>query len=168
MRELTRDALRVPRQDFRLVPYDDLIVSGEVVGAELGRRRLRFPGTDAMAYSALPAVRNWLNSHFYELVLGEGDRLTHIQFLDAAAEAGYEVNLLVLQARASVLDERCAARGSNQDRRWRNGRVTMCTRVSAAAEQAGYNVWHLDAEKPVADLAREALEHIPALHALRG
>lgn len=167
MEELTRGARRVLREDVRLVPFEELWIDGEPVGAEIGRRRANFPGTDTLAMNALSSAEKWIERHFYDVVCAEGDRLTHIRFLDAAAAAGYRVNFFLLQARMNVLDERCAARGSKQDRTWRAGRATMCSRVSLRAEEAGHRVWHLDSERPMSELAAVIREHVPVLEKLK-
>lgn len=168
MRELTRGAARRSREDCKLVPYDELIVGGGVVGVEVGKHRADFPGTDTLAMNALPRVTAWIGSQLADVVLGEGDRLTHIRFLDAAAAAGMRVNLFVLAGRMSVLDSRCQARGSSQNRSWRVSRATLCTRVAAMAEEAGYRVFHLDAEMETADLAELVREKVPVMRTLQG
>ena len=166
MAELTRGAERRVMLGTKLVPFDELIVDGEVVGAEIGKRRANFPGTDTLAMNALPRVTEWLGQQLYDVVCAEGDRLTHIRFLDAGAAAGYRVNLFVLSARMSVLDSRCEARGSTQNRPWRMSRGTMCSRVGAAAEEAGYRVFHLNAEREVRELAEDVRGLVPALRVL--
>lgn len=163
---LTRGLKRVPAEDLDRVPFEKLYRDGDIIGAELGKRREGFPGTDTMQMNVMPRARQWLHSHFYPLVIAEGSRLASMKFLDSAAEAGYEVNLVIMNARMSVLDERCTARGSDQDRTWRLGRATMAMRLGVFAEEAGYKVRNLDAERPVKDLTSELLE-LPALHVLR-
>ncbi len=169
MRELTSGAVREQCLDYKLVPYDKLIVDGEVAGVEIGRRRPGgFPGTDTLAMNSLPRVTDWLGKKLCDVVCGEGDRLTHIRFFDAASAAGFRVNLFVLSGRMSVLDARCAARGSEQNRSWRVSRATLCTRVAAQAEEAGYRVFHLDAEAETGELAEFVREKVPAMQRLRG
>lgn len=168
MAELTRGAARRERLDFKLVPYDELLVEDGAIGAEIGRRRPGgFPGTDTLAMNAMPRVAEWLGKKLYDVVCGEGDRLTHIRFFDAAAAAGYRVNLFLLGGRMSVLDARCAARGSDQNRSWRLSRVTLSTRVGAMAEEAGYRVYHLDAERPTAELAEFIREKVPVMRQMQ-
>jgi hypothetical protein len=167
MAELTRGAERREKLDFKLVPYQDLVVDGEVVGAEIGRNRVNFPGTDSLAMNALPRVSQWLKSKLLDVICGEGDRLTHIRFLDAAAEAGYRVNLFILSAPMSILDERCATRGSAQNRNWRIGRATLCTRVGALAEESGYRVFYLDAQQEIDELAEFVRDKVPGMRQLQ-
>jgi hypothetical protein len=167
MAELTRGTERRSCLDFKLVPYDELIVDGEVAGAEIGKRRADFPGTDTLAMNALPRVAEWLKAKMTDVVCAEGDRLTHIRFFNAAAAAGFRVNLFVLAGRMSILDARCEARGSSQNRSWRVSRATLCTRVAAQAEEAGYRVFHLDAEADTADLASFVREKVPVMRRLQ-
>ena len=166
MAELTCGAQRVSRTDVRLLPYDELWAGDDLIGAELGKRRANFPGTDTLAMNVLPAASKWVSEHFFDVICAEGDRLTHIRFLDAAAQGGYRVNLFLLTGRMSALDARCEARGSQQNRNWRMGRATMCLRVAAHAEEAGYRVWHLDAEQPTSELAAFIREQVPVLEQL--
>lgn len=167
MAELTRGARRVARDTVHLVPFDELRVAGEVVGLEIGRRRPAFPGTDTLAMNALQSACNWVNKQLVEVVCAEGDRLTHIRFLQSAADAGYRVNLFVLTAPANLLDERCEARGSKQSKSWRAGRVTSCTRVAALAEEKGFRVFYLDAQQPTEELADFICQQVPVMRQLR-
>jgi hypothetical protein len=167
MAELTRGAERRERLGTKLVPFDELLVDGNVVGAEIGKRRANFPGTDTLAMNAMPNVAKWLGTCMLDVVCAEGDRLTHIRLLDAAAGAGYRVNLFVLSAPMSVLDARCEARGSAQNRSWRMSRGTMCTRVGAAAEQAGYRVFYMNSERSVGELAADIRGIVPVMRQLQ-
>lgn len=164
---LTQDLRRVPSEGTDRVPFDKLYRDREIVGAELGRRRDGFPGTDTLQMNVMPRARQWIQSHFYPVVIAEGSRLASMRFLDSAAEAGYEVHLAVMNARMSVLDERCSKRGSTQSRSYRLGRATMSLRLGVFAEEAGYHVHNLDAERPVAELKAELMK-LPALKVLKG
>lgn len=164
---LTKGLRREACESYRLVPYEKLYRDdGELAGAEIGRRRDGFPGTDTLNMSVMPDARKWIQSVSYPVVIAEGDRLASMRFLDSAAEAGYEVNLVVMSARMSVLDARCAARGSTQDRSWRVGRATKALRLGAFAEEAGYKVHQLNAEEPVTRLVQE-MEKLPAVKVLK-
>jgi hypothetical protein len=167
MAELTRGASRIARDTVRLVPFDELRIGDEVAGLEIGRRRPAFPGTDTLAMNALQSACDWMSKQLVDVVCAEGDRLTHIRFLQSAADAGYRVNLFVLTAPAAVLDERCEARGSRQSRSWRAGRVTSCTRVAALAEEKGYRVFYLDATQETGVLADFICEKVPVMRQLR-
>lgn len=168
MAALTQGLVRKSHEDPDRVPYERLYRdSGELVGAEIGRRREGFPGTDALQMNVMPRARNWVKGHFYDLLLGEGDRLSSMRFLDAAAEGGYEVNLVYMHARPRVLDARCKARGTDQSEVWRSGRATMCMRLADNADRAGYKVHRLNAELTTGELVQELLK-LPALKILKG
>lgn len=165
MAALTEGLRREPSGDSTL-PHDRLYRGVELVAAEMGRIRPHFPGTDTLAYSIGPRAREWISRVMFDLVLGEGDRLAKLPFFNAAADSGYEVHLVTLQARMSVLDERCEARGSKQSKSWRLGRATTVTRLAAYAEAAGIRVHYLDAEKNTAEMVRTLCAEIPALESL--
>jgi predicted kinase len=168
MARLTEGAERVARADVKLVPYDELRVAGEVVGAEIGKRRVNFPGTDSLAMNALPNVAKWLDAKMFDVVCAEGDRLTHVRFFGSAADAGYSVHVFLLRAPMSVLDRRCEARGSNQSRSWRLSRVTLGERVAAWAEaEDRISMHYLDSQRPVTELAEEVRRAVPAMEILR-
>lgn len=116
----------------RPITHDHLVDphDGDSVGIELGRARPAFPGTDALPMNVSPAARAFIAGRPAGLVLGEGDRLAHAGFLDAAAEAGYEVTAVYLTAVESVLDARCRVRGSSQSASWRQGRATKAANLA--------------------------------------
>jgi hypothetical protein len=149
------------------VPHDVLTAGDrQPLGAELGRRRTTFSGTDALAMSVSPAAKAWVATHPYGLVLAEGDRLAHMGFLTAAADAGYRVTLVYLQADPDLVDARCAARGSTQDPTWRAGRATKAHRLGASASEAGYRVLLLDAAAPTAENEQGLRALLPVINAL--
>jgi hypothetical protein len=160
----------------RPVPHDVLYDrrADAYVGAELGVRRDRFSGTDALSMSVAPAARAWLADPACPgLLLGEGDRLAIMSFLSAAAAAGYRVCLVQLTAPGGVLDGRCAARGSAQNPTWRKGRATKASRLfEAFAVRVGHTPGFASANlldtgaRPPADVAAAIRSCVPALAAL--
>jgi len=150
------------------VPHSRLIdpADGSVVGAELGRDRAGFPGTDALGMAVSPVACRWVQGGGPALLLAEGDRLAHMGFLRAAAAGGYAVTLAHLNAPAEVLDERCGWRGSTQNDAWRRGRATKAARLATAAAAAGLAVTSLDAADPVDELVTQLRTAVPALSAL--
>lgn len=92
--------------------------------AELGRRRVAFSGTDALAMNIMPRACRWISRRPFERVVAEGDRLLARRFFDAARAAGYDVRLVILDAPAGVLAERRDQRGSRQSPQWLKGRET--------------------------------------------
>lgn len=167
MAELTRGCQRTQLKDP--IAHQGLIdpATGLMVGAELGRARADFPGTDTLPMGVSPLACDWLRSgHAPGFVLAEGDRLAHMGFLMAAAEGGYRVTVGLLCAPPEVLDARCAARGSTQNEAWRRGRGTKATRLADVALAAGYVVARLDAQQPTEYMARFLRSALPALDAL--
>lgn len=119
------------------------------IAVELGRRRDRFAGTDALALNISPKVTAWLRHTEHNLILGEGDRLAHLGFLAAAELSGFTPHLIVLRAPRDVLDARAVARGSaGQNVTWRAGRATKVERLAGQAEHVGFHVVHLDGTDP--------------------
>lgn len=70
--------------------------TGMVVGAEIGKRRDLFSGTDALASSIVDKAAPWIANQPYPLVLAEGARLANKRFLEAAMAGGYHVTLVLL------------------------------------------------------------------------
>lgn len=141
--------------------------TGRLVGAELGRDRGEFSGTDALPMAISPVACMWLQrGDGPGLLLGEGDRLAHMGFLQSATAGGYTVTLVHLDAPGDLLDMRCGWRGSNQNESWRRGRATKAARLADAAAAAGLGVVRLDAAYPVGELARRLRAAVPALRAL--
>lgn len=160
MAALTNAWMRV--QTHHPVPHDFLYDGGAVtaggplgnpLAVEIGRRRDRFSGTDALSLAIQPRAVAWIAERPHPLVLAEGDRLANLGFLSAAQAAGYAALLVVLDAPDDVLDARCAERGSTQSRVWRTGRATKVRNLAGAAAAAGIAVHRLDATAPAARLA---------------
>lgn len=98
----------------------------EVFGAEIGRRRELFGGTDALPASIIEKAIPWVRQLPYPVLLGEGARLANKRFLIAAAEAGYDVHLAVVD-HADVegwRKKRAKEIGKTQDPSWVKGRET--------------------------------------------
>jgi ribose 1,5-bisphosphokinase PhnN len=156
MATLTGGLHRVPRSGP--VPHDTLHrrmtppESARLVGAELGRHRDSFSGTDAMSMSIQPKAIEWIASKPYPLILGEGARLGTVGFLMAARSAGYAVDLVYLDAGEATLAQRRLGRGSDQNEQWMRGAATRARRLIERMELDA-RVHHLDATLPVRVLA---------------
>lgn len=161
MAALTGACTRTPT--LRPFPHDRLTSPDGYTAVELGRRRDTFAGTDALSMSVQPTVTRWLPTAEADIVLAEGDRLANTGFLVAADTNGYTVRLLVLDAPGTVLDARCAQRGSSQNAAWRAGRATKVARLAAIAEALGIRVTHLDGRRPIEELLVDAVAAVPAL-----
>lgn len=145
----------------------DLLLSpdGDLLGAELGRRRATFSGTDALSMAVSPLACRFVQDHQFPLILAEGDRLAHLKFLEAAA-AYNEVSLVYLDADQATLDRRTAQRGSKQDRAWRSGRATKARRLYEAGADRFHTV-HVDAREPVSTVLAVLFATVKALEPLR-
>lgn len=165
MAELTAGCHRLPQPGP--VRHDLLAARRGVVGAELGGIRFLFPGTDALPLNVSPAACQWVGSgEAPALLLAEGDRLAHRKFLTAAADGGYRVALVHLQAPAELLGERCAERGSTQAEGWRRGRTTKCANLAEWAS-LHYDVTTLRSDlDPPPVLAAKLRAAVPELDVL--
>jgi ribose 1,5-bisphosphokinase PhnN len=156
MAELTKNCARFPSEG--VIPHEALVRGHDVVGAELGRRRDDFPGTDALSMSIMPRARQFLEAHYYRLVLGEGNRLGNAAFMQAAKDAGYNVTLVHLTAADEVLKVRRA--GRTQNSQWARGAAKQAANL---AQNADCKVIELDADRTVQELAEELFLAVPAL-----
>ena len=141
MASLTKGLVRSTIDDSgTLVPHDVLVdrVTGAVVGAEIGKRRGAFSGTDALASSIINKAVLWVHTQPYGLLLAEGARLANKRFIDSAAEAGYAVILGLLdhdQADA-WRKQRSKALGREQNPSWVKGRLISSRKLGAAYPSA--------------------------------
>jgi ribose 1,5-bisphosphokinase PhnN len=124
-------------------------------GIVLGRKRPRFGGTDALSMAALPQAIAWAReSTMPANVIGEGQRLAHISFLEALSERG-NLTVVSLDAPPEVLSERCDLRGSDQNPQWMRGATTRARNVVAQSMAAHLDVLPLNATHPVTALVAE-------------
>jgi energy-coupling factor transporter ATP-binding protein EcfA2 len=94
-------------------------------GIELGARREKFSGTDALPMNVQPKVVEWLKGQLDEtIVLGEGDRLANLSFFSAAQGAGYNLMVYHLWVPLHIGEMRRKERGSDQNEAWIMGRIT--------------------------------------------
>jgi len=94
-------------------------------GIELGARREKFSGTDALPMNVQPTVLEWMKIVPDETILiGEGDRLANDGFFLSAKEMGYDLMLYHLWVPPDIGETRRKARGSGQNKSWIAGRVT--------------------------------------------
>jgi hypothetical protein len=117
----------------------------------LGRNRKGRAGTDALSMSVQPKVVAALEAGAWPYVIGEGDRLANVGFFDAAAGAGYHVDVCLLDTAPGLAELRREQRGDAQaqNESWVKGRIT---KVAALAERATIV---LDGARPLAELANE-------------
>ncbi|AYD82002.1 terminase small subunit [Mycobacterium phage Saguaro] len=127
MARLTGPLERIPFYDPRaVVAHDQLFADDELVGAEIGIRRELFSGTDALPASIIEKAVPWVQTMPYRLLLAEGQRLANRRFLTAAADAGYEVVLALLDHEDTEDWRRKRARaiGRTQNAAWVKGRIS--------------------------------------------
>ena len=98
-----------------------------------------FDGADTVPYNGKRALLDhlWGSRILRDLLLFDGDRFSDKAVWDEVAARGdvATVWVLNLQASASLLAERRAQRGSNQNESWMRGRETKARRF--AADRAG-------------------------------
>lgn len=172
MRHLTRfcprDTLLSPfAHDILHLPLTGLpLFAGTAV--ELGRRREKFSGTDALSMSVIGPAEDYLAraGRAHPLILGEGDRLANLRFFNAARNHGWHVTLVHLDAPQALLNARCAARGSTQNEQWRRGRITKARNLVDLAVLEGFRVEGLDGRNGPPCLTRTLTQTLPILAAL--
>lgn len=141
MAALTKGLVRVTLDaDREPVPHDQLVdrVTGEVVGAEIGKQRGAFSGTDALASSIIDKAVPWVQTQPYDVLLAEGARLANKRFIQAAADAGYAVMLGLLDhdAQETWRKRRSKALGREQNLSWVKGRLTSSRKLAEAYPSA--------------------------------
>lgn len=120
----------------------EVLFSGDRVpaGVYLGRHRGAFSGTDALAYTALPAAVRWVTeAELPERVYGEGARLAHERFL-LPLHGRAALTVVHLVGSADHLAERRLARQSNQNPSWMKGAETRARKVVERVTAAGVRV----------------------------
>lgn len=145
--------------DRSLLWMTPLFSEDHVAGVELGRRRDRFGGTDALGMSVMPHAKLWVTTATLPaLVLGEGARLGTVPFLSLLAEYA-DLTVVHLTADPGVLDTRRALRGSNQSPSWMRGAETRARNAADELAARGVHVVRLDAsQESPAELASHLME----------
>lgn len=123
------------------VPHDQLLhpETGAIVGAEIGKRRELFSGTDALASAIIDKAAPWIVNTPYPLVLAEGARLANRRFMDAVLLGGYQLTLVLLDhddADTWRL-QRSKLIGRVQNQGWVTGRRTASVNVANYVAKVG-------------------------------
>lgn len=128
--------------------------SGETL-LELGRLRPPFSGTDTLSMSVGPLACAWIGERPHQRIAAEGDRLAYDEFWTAAAEAGYRLWLVFLDAPDRVLAARRVRRSKTlQDPVWQIGRATKARSLAET-----WKVTRLNAQMTVEELKATVLAH---------
>lgn len=147
------DWIGVPRDDEGM-PRTELFHADRLVGAELGRHRATFSGTDALAMNIHPVAVRWIAAAPHPLLLGEGQRLGTRGFLTAAREAGRSVDLVWLDPPEESCRLRRVRRGARQNPQWVRASTTRAARLAEASrEMAGVRLVHVRDDGPAEDIA---------------
>lgn len=117
---LVRELVLGRRRRVRTEPFAHTVYEDGLV--QLGRDRAMHGGTDALSMSVQPKVLAALQARTWDRVLAEGDRLANVSFLTGARDAGYTVDVALLDVTPELAAERRGQRGTDQDERWLRGR----------------------------------------------
>lgn len=142
MAKLTEGLVRLPFEPPEVLVAHDLLVdkvTGAEVGAEIGKRRELFAGTDALPSSVIDKAIPWLSVAPYGLLLAEGARLANKRFLYAALNAGYQVTLALLDHPDADTwrKRRAKAIGREQNPSWVKGRLSASRNLAEIFEKIG-------------------------------
>lgn len=148
---LAAELVKGRRRRVEDVPFVHTVYEDGLI--QLGRERLGRSGTDALSMSVQPHVVAALETGMWPRVLGEGDRLTNRKFFEAAREAGYRVDVVLLDAPPDLAAQRREGRGSEQSESWLKGRETKIAGLRGLATIT------LNGSLPVEALARQLASH---------
>jgi uridine kinase len=112
--------------EVKLVPYlqkGNVYVLGKYEEGEV------FSGTDRMSMAVQPEAIKFLSTLPSDaVVLYEGDRLFTSSFLEHCLDM-YDLNIIYLQTKKEVRQERYKDRGSDQNETWLQGRETKIANI---------------------------------------
>lgn len=116
--------------ETKLVPYykkNNIYVLGYYPEGEV------FGGTDKMSMACQPEVLKFINSLPDDaIVLFEGDRLFNNSFLDFCSK--FDLNIFILNTSKEEKQKRYEKRGSDQNEKWLEGRVTKVNNIASNLE----------------------------------
>lgn len=108
-------------------PFAYTIYSG---GVQLGANREGHSGTDALPYSVLPTVLEFLGDTEYDTIIAEGDRLANNSFFKGVIYRGWKLDLILLDTPDDIARIRCFKRRTKQSEIWRMGRATKVRKLA--------------------------------------
>ena len=110
---------------------------------EIGARREKFPGTDALAMNVQPKVQRW-TQRASGLVFAEGDRLANAKFFDWLLATGWDLVIARIRVKPETAAARRDQRDARQDESWVESRRTKVDRLGATFPERTLNLWHED------------------------
>lgn len=136
--------------EYKRTGLVDHYVSGDLI--VLGRydEDAVFGGTDVLAMNVMPEAIEFLENNDDKIILFEGDRLTSSKFFNAALDAGYDLKIIQLVTLTDKREQRYVDRGSDQDQKFINGRMTKIKNIveefgpqmTLFGEELGYITTH--------------------------
>lgn len=118
-------------------------------GYQIGAKRERKSGTDALSYSVQPQVLEFMEQNPAS-VIAEGDRLANTAFFRKLIYAGWSVDLILLDVPVEIAQKRCFQRRSSQSYSWFSGRVTKTQNLKQRWKRI---ITVVDGTKPVEEVA---------------
>lgn len=96
-----------------------------------------FQGTDRLSMACQPEFSDLLNSIEGSNVLFEGDRLLTHKTIDTLHEFNYNCNVITLETTPEELNRRYEDRGSEQNKKFIQGRQTKIDRIATRFDLLG-------------------------------
>lgn len=150
-----------------LTPIPHLWYAG---GIQIGKTRDRFGGTDALSFSIVNRVIEWLvggqiepyGEPIPEYVVAEGDRLASDRFFAAMIDAGIDLHPLYMYADPQTIARRRRKRSAKaQNAAWLRGRSTKNARLAATWTAAVFPMFDFES-------AEARLVDHPIIRGVRG
>ncbi len=90
-----------------------------------------FAGTDRLSMAVQPEIENWIQTHNCN-VLFEGDRIFNQSFLEfAMGLPNTDLQIIMLSAPKTILEQRYQERGSDQSEQFLKGRETKYSKIQS-------------------------------------
>jgi broad-specificity NMP kinase len=124
-----------------------------------------FAGTDRLSMAVQPPMQEWIASHTSN-ILFEGDRIFNQSFLEFATRLpNTDLQIVILTAPKTVLEQRYRDRGSNQSETFLKGRETKYDKIQSNFELISYikefpNATHEDQQRVLTFLDAQLVHKI--------
>ena len=104
-------------------PFKHIIYKSGAV--QIGDIREEYSGTDALPMNVQPVVIEWLRETEYKNIYAEGDRLGNDKFFRAVLEAGFELDIILIDITELGSRYRVVQRSGREfNDAWFRGRLT--------------------------------------------